>query len=90
MQTVHLKIQGRVQGVGYRYSTHKKATSLQLKGWVRNCSDGSVEALFQGEPPSIEEIIRWCHHGPSGAIVHEIQAQVLSNEELFQEFSIRY
>ena len=45
---------GRVQGVGFRYSTHRAASRYDLTGYVKNCSDGTVEALLQGTGPNIQ------------------------------------
>lgn len=68
----HIFVSGRVQGVGYRASTWDMAQLLKLNGWVRNLRDGRVEAVFEGTPAQVEEIIRWCHQGPPAAVVQEI------------------
>ena len=69
----HLIISGRVQGVFFRSSTQDKAASLGLSGWVRNTSDGNVEAVFEGEEAVVEEMISWCHKGPSPASVDNVK-----------------
>lgn len=75
--TRHLNIQGRVQGVGFRWSLHAKAKALGLVGWVRNRRDGSVEALICGTPEAVAELTAWVWHGPPSARVE----QVLCNDE---------
>ena len=79
MISVEVKILGIVQGVFYRASTQNKANELNLSGWVRNCDDGSVEALFQGNKEQVDEIIEWCKIGPDRAVVDSIQ--VLSRKD---------
>ena len=69
---VHLLISGRVQGVCYRAESEKEATSLGLKGWVRNTEDGTVEMLLEGEKEKVEKMITWCHRGPDVAKVKEV------------------
>jgi acylphosphatase len=69
---VHVFVEGRVQGVGYRASTCDMAQLLKLQGWVRNLRDGRVEAVFEGSPDQVEEMLRWCHQGPPAAIVKEV------------------
>ncbi|MEM7555571.1 MAG: acylphosphatase [Cyanobacteria bacterium P01_A01_bin.84] len=66
---VHAFISGKVQGVGYRYSTVEQGQKLGINGWVRNLSDGKVEAVFEGKPEIVEQMIRWCHDGPPTAVV---------------------
>lgn len=68
----HVWISGRVQGVFFRTYTQEEATKLGLTGWVRNLSDGRVEAVFEGNPQAIKQIIKWCHHGPSTARVAQV------------------
>lgn len=84
----HVWISGRVQGVGYRMTAAKMATHLELKGWVRNLTDGRVEAVFEGEEAAIESMLRWCHNGPPAAIVEQVRASYETPEDL-QSFNIR-
>ncbi len=65
-------IEGRVQGVGYRYWTRDKAHSLGLRGWVRNLPDGRVEALFAGSKETVAQMIEHCRQGPALSQVHSI------------------
>ena len=86
----HVFVEGRVQGVFFRATTYEMASALDLSGWVRNCRDGRVEAVFEGKCGDVEEMIKWCHKGPPGAIVSKV---VLNREEPRGEsgtFSIKY
>jgi acylphosphatase len=67
----HLKISGRVQGVGYRYFMSRNARELHINGWVRNCRDGGVEAVVSGSPEAVDAIIERARRGPAQAIVRE-------------------
>ncbi len=78
----HVFISGRVQGVGYRYSTVDKANELGLSGWVRNLPDGRVEAVFEGTKAAVEEMIKWCHQGPRGAVVKDVAVEYEAPEGL--------
>lgn len=69
----HLHIEGRVQGVGFRYEMEAEARQLGLTGWVRNRDDGSVEAVVYGNIRGIEDIIAWAKHGPRLAKVTRLQ-----------------
>ena len=64
IRTVHVRIEGRVQGVGYRYWTQTTALRLGLGGWVRNRRDASVEAVFSGEASAVEDMLARCRSGP--------------------------
>jgi acylphosphatase len=87
---LHLIIKGRVQGVFYRASTRDTAVKLGIKGWVRNMPDGSVEALFEGEKESLEEVLQWCRKGPPGAYVSEIKEKWNGYDGEFDHFDIKY
>ena len=68
-----LVISGRVQGVYFRASARDVAQARRLSGWVRNCYDGDVEAVVEGEEDAVQAFIAWCHDGPPGAHVSAIQ-----------------
>ena len=78
----HVFISGRVQGVGYRYSTVKEARRLGVKGWVQNLPDGRVEAVFEGMREIVEEIIIWCHKGPTASAVKDVAVEYEEPEGL--------
>jgi acylphosphatase len=71
--TKRLLVTGRVQGVGFRFYMQRKARELGLTGWVRNCRDGSVEAVIQGAPEAVELMIAWARRGPPSAVVSEVR-----------------
>jgi acylphosphatase len=73
---VHLTISGRVQGVGFRYATRRRAQSHGVHGWVRNNVDGTVEAVFEGEPEHVDALVAWCRRGPSGARVDDVRVEL--------------
>ena len=68
-------IRGRVQGVWFRAWTVQEANLRELSGWVRNRTDGSVEALFAGPEEAVEEMIALCHEGPPSARVAEVAVE---------------
>ena len=84
-----LVIEGKVQGVGYRYSTKIKAESLGIRGSVKNLIDGSVFVTAQGEKEALDNFVRWCYKGPPGAIVRNI-GKVQGKTEEFSEFRVLY
>ena len=73
--TLHVYVEGTVQGVGFRHATFVKATSLGLSGWVRNLNDGGVEAMFDGPKPLLDDVLKWCRQGPAFASVRAVQEQ---------------
>ena len=90
MRTVHVKIIGRVQGVWFRDSTVKEAEKIGVTGWVRNTSDGFVEAVFQGEDEKVLDLIDWCHKGSPMSIVEQVDVQEINSDEYYESFDIRY
>lgn len=82
-------VHGRVQGVGFRYYTRREAIRLGLTGWVRNLSDGSVEAVINGDPGQIDIMKQWLNHGPSSAIVDLLESSPYESDRLPAAFSIR-
>jgi len=70
---VSLRIEGRVQGVGFRWWVMETAAGLSLDGWVRNRRDGTVEILAIGEQPALDALAEACRDGPSGAVVRAVE-----------------
>lgn len=90
MQTVRVRVEGRVQGVFFRDYTRQTAQRLGLRGWVRNVYDGSVEALIQGETDTVTEMISWFYTGsPLSAVTH-VSQQNISNSETYHDFTIQH
>ncbi len=87
---LHVVIEGRVQGVFFRASTREEACSLGLCGWVKNCLDGHVEAVFEGERDKVEQALRWCQKGPPGAMVRNVEVNWEDATGDFDSFSIKY
>ncbi|MEE8351690.1 MAG: acylphosphatase [Rhodospirillales bacterium] len=68
-KAVKIIVEGRVQGVWFRGWVTQEATERNLDGWVRNCTDGSVEALFSGPAADVYDMVLACHQGPPMARV---------------------
>lgn len=85
-ETKHLMIHGLVQGVGFRWSMQDAADRLGIRGWVRNRREGPVEAMIQGDPAAMEEMILWCRKGPVGSRVSDVIVDEGSGE--YDRFSI--
>lgn len=73
VRTVHIRIDGRVQGVGYRAWCAEAARNLGLTGWVRNRRDGAVEAVLQGPNAAVSNMIAQCRQGPRDALVRAVE-----------------
>ena len=76
METRRLIIRGNVQGVAYRYHMGEAARRLGVCGWVRNRSDGSVEALVSGDAAAVAAIVAWARHGPPSARVSHVAVEL--------------
>ncbi len=68
----HVHITGRVQGVNFRAYTRDKARAAGVEGWVRNLSDGRVEAVFEGSRSAVQRMVSWCYSGPIHAEVEKV------------------
>ena len=89
MVSIRLEIAGRVQGMGFRYSMRQQAASLGVRGWVRNRSDGSVEALLQGETAAVEALVSWARRGPPGAQVTSLHREAQPGAPAHARFELR-
>jgi len=86
----HVFVSGRVQGVFFRSETEDEANRRNIAGWVRNTSDGRVEAIFEGEKEDVEKLIDFCRRGPPGARVTKVNVQWDDYTGEFRDFKIRY
>jgi acylphosphatase len=85
---VHVVISGQVQGVWYRASTKEKAEELGLTGWVKNIAHGNVEAVFEGDESTVNEMIAWCRKGPPLAQVINVKVTRQRFGGEFVEFTV--
>ena len=88
-ERAHVYISGSVQGVFFRDSTRQKANELDLNGWVKNMSDGRVEALFEGPADAVQEMLDWCKEGPAQADVEDVDAEHEQPMEDLKGFEVR-
>ncbi len=78
---LHFLIQGRVQGVGFRWFVHREASELELRGWVRNTEDGDVEIVASGTPEDLSELRASVRRGPRGSRVDRVIEHPLDAKE---------
>ena len=84
-----LVVRGRVQGVGYRHAAVQAATESGVTGWVRNCSDGSVEAYVQGSQAAVAAFAAWCRRGPPLACVTDVESESAPPDPALSRFEWR-
>lgn len=83
-----LLIYGRVQGVGYRESMRRQAAQLGVTGWVRNNRDGTVEAMVEGPPEAVAQMLLWARRGP--ALAQVVKVEQSPGEGGFASFDLRW
>jgi acylphosphatase len=71
-------VHGRVQAVGFRFSARVEAQRLGVSGWIKNRSDGAVEAEIEGEPAAVDAMLSWLDEGPPGADVSSMSTADLA------------
>jgi len=86
----HMIVSGRVQGVFFRQNTLNKAKELGVFGWVKNLSDGRLEAVFEGEKKKVEEIVNWAEKGPVSAKVNDVRVEWQEYKGEFKGFKLKY
>lgn len=86
---VHIFVSGKVQGVFFRVETFYQAKNEKVTGWVRNRSDGRVEAIFEGNKKNVEKMVDFCKKGPKGAIVNSTEVIWKEYVGMFPDFQIR-
>ncbi|MCK5541135.1 MAG: acylphosphatase [Desulfobacterales bacterium] len=82
-------VTGIVQGVFFRVETKKAALGNNVKGWVQNLDDGSVEAVFEGTKEDVDKVVEWCHQGPDAAFVGNVETKEQSPLSNFDDFEIK-
>ena len=89
MERLELLIEGKVQGVFYRASTLEQAQSLNLVGQVENLPEGMVEVIAEGLRDSLEELLKWCQHGPPTATVKHVTPRWKKPTGEFKTFVVK-
>ncbi len=88
-ERAHVFVAGQVQGVFFRDATRERAEELGLTGWVKNLPDGRVEAVFEGSPERVREMIQWCEQGPPHAAVEEVESEFEASKGDLERFEVR-
>jgi len=87
---IHVIIHGRVQGVFFRAETRKAALQRNISGWVKNRSDGAVEAVFEGRQEDAESMVAWCRVGSPLSRVDSVETTIESYTGRFDSFDVTY
>jgi len=90
MESLHLTIRGRVQGVFFRAHAQEVARKLRLAGWVQNRPDGDVEVMAEGARPELDKFLEWCRRGPPQATGDGVRVEWGKADGQFKNFEIRY
>ncbi|MDG5767679.1 acylphosphatase [Balneolales bacterium ANBcel1] len=85
-----LHIHGRVQGVGFRNFVINHAQQRSVTGWIRNRSDGTVEAMLQGKPGDVGSVEAACRQGPAMAHVEHVERYPVDPDTVYDSFEVRY
>lgn len=86
----HVLISGLVQGIFFRSRARHEAQVSGVTGWVMNRMDGRVEAVFEGEKSKVDRLIEWCHEGPPGAVVRDVDVTWEDYRGEFDSFFVKY
>ncbi len=90
MKQAKIIVSGKVQGVGFRYYTRKKAEQLGVRGYVRNLKNGNVEIIAVGKAEPVDALIEWARSGSPSAVVNNLNFEVIQDTgEEYQGFKIR-
>ena len=88
IEAVHIVVRGRVQGVWFRGNAQSFASERGLKGWAKNCPDGTVEIHVEGAKEKLDQFIKWCAKGPPSADVTGMDVTPVPAKEM-EKFFIR-
>ena len=87
---VNIIVSGWVQGVFFRYTTRRKAQALNLTGWVKNESDGTVKIVAEGQEEDLQALVKWCYNGIKLAKVEKVDIKWEEATGEFNQFEIKY
>ncbi|GHU84943.1 acylphosphatase [Spirochaetia bacterium] len=87
---IFVRIEGRVQGVAFRYFCLNEARRLGLTGWVRNTPEGEVEVWAEGPGPKLDTLLQWLHRGPPGALVSAVHCEKRPGLGEYQGFNVEF
>lgn len=90
IKRAHLFVEGKVQGVGFRYFTQTNARDMDINGWVKNLPDSRVEAVFEGPEVKVESMIERCKEGPRAARVDSLDWEWVESTEPLNTFEVKY
>lgn len=90
MKQIHLTVFGRVQGVGFRYFSQMKAVQYGIRGWVRNCDDGSVEMIAEGTEENLQLFLEDVRRGNPFSTVDDIAIKEMEKTDGYHSFKIKY
>ncbi|MBA4383476.1 MAG: acylphosphatase [Anaerolinea sp.] len=85
---LHIRVDGHVQGVGFRYFVYDFAQAKALTGWVRNRHNGEVEVLAEGSRADLEDLLNHIRRGPSRSMVTEVKFDWSISSNLYDKFSL--
>ncbi|HLY27782.1 MAG TPA: acylphosphatase [Aggregatilineales bacterium] len=90
MRELHAIVYGRVQGVSFRFNALAEARRLDIKGWVKNRPDGTVETTACGSQPALDSYLDWLQRGPTGAWVSQVETDWRETPQDYDSFEILY
>lgn len=90
MKQIHVTVFGNVQGVGFRYFSQMKAIQYGIRGWVRNCGDGSVEMVAQGSDDNLHLFLEDVRRGNPFSTVDDLTVEENNKTESYHSFKIKY
>ena len=90
MSRIQARIKGSVQGVGFRYFVMRKASALNLRGYVRNCYDGDVEVEAEGDKDNLETLVEQLRQGPSLSRVTDVDLEWFDEEKGYKSFTLKW
>ena len=89
-QRVRVFVKGKVQGVFFRQALKVKAIQNGVFGWVKNLTDGRVEAVLEGDDEKVNILVEWCHGGPANARVEDVDIRNEKYKNEFSKFEVLY